>query len=1202
MNDDGLHGIEGLRAQRVRCIAASFASAIAICAQCLALSFAVTSLWRGSSLEEVAPFLILFFGCFITRLGIAALEDFLCHRFAERLSIRLEKEYLACLGEAGPALVQRFGQAASILCATADVAKVKDYVSEVIPKQVAMVVIPLVLCIAIMGLDAISGVIVLICFPFIVIFMRLVGHTASDDAARRHGGFAQMSDHFMDALRGLSTLRLFNRAKGYGHAVFVASEEYRRQVVRTLRTATLSSTVLDLFATGGLAAVAIMLGFRMVEGQITFFPALSVLLLVPEFFIPIRRFAKGFHASLEGKAALGHVRNAVEFAREGESLSIEFETIENESALLRSLRHPGCPRIAFKDVDFSYGRQGHTLRHVSFDLGDARLVVVTGPSGAGKSTLLDIIAGFRSPSSGCIAINGEDAQTLKRPEWHEKVIYIPQRPYIFNATLKENVTLMNPQATDGCVERALDQVGLGYLLKQESGLDMMVGEGARPLSGGEAHRVALARALVAPDRSVVVLDEPTAHLDVLTEHDLQRTLREAFRGKLVILATHRMQWRGLADVNLVVEDGTVSVLPAVNDPACFDEDTRWLLDRMLAHGRNGSHASSTKVSTGAIPVPSPPDGHPEGSSATSRGIPQLLRALMHEHRGKAILSILLSVIAALFASALMFTSGYMISLAAAIPLTVLALHLPSLLVRVFGVGKPLIDYVERLMSHDWVLRSTSLMRKRLFEAIEHSAASRRTFKLGDALATLSEDIASAQDLFLRCAFPLITSMLLVVIVSILAVFASPLLGGVLFILFLMATICLGIAGMVKDGAREERLAKLVDGLYAQLTDHVMGIRDVILSGRGCFFAERVAQAQEQVARQERVLEAHQRLRTFACQALMGLAVVVCLVWVAMVFAPTPPAFPLPQWLLEGPLANLLSVTAPLNEVPWPPNWIAAFAICLFPLIEFFLPATNGFLKGRIAYQGVERLSSLIGSDANGCDSPSPAAFPMPKDDHHAVEAEKLAVFFPDCASPVIQDMDLSIRKGSMTAIMGLSGAGKTTLAKVMAGMIPPSSGTIRIQGSVGLIEQDAYVFHKTLRENLLIANGRATDGQLQSILEQVGLASLLERLPEGLDSVLAADGQDVSGGEACRITVARALLAGFDIVIFDEPFRALDPETEQSVLDTIQETLHDRTVIIVTHHTQDIKRFDDVIFVTRDDPFPENGLGQDREGRGSSTL
>lgn len=1177
MDQTDLKGIPGIGRARIVSAAFALAAAALIIVQSTCLAWAVTALWGGASLGEAGGAVIGFFAAYACRLGVAALQERAAARFAENASAELRRAYLDALGSAGPELSHRLGLAACVLNATEGIASVRDYLADAVPKKASLMVVPLCLAVAICCFDVLSGIIAFICLPLIMVFMQLIGHTASDDAARRHAGFTQMSNHFLDALRGLSTLRAFGRAATYGKTVFAASEGYRRHVMRTLRTATLSSTVLDIFATCGLAAVAIMLGFRMVDGEVLFFPALAVLLLVPEFFMPIRAYARGYHATLEGASALGALERALLLADEQAALEVEYESMESELALDRAISTPGVPKLRLDGVSIAHGRRHHVLSKVGFSLAGAHLVVVTGPSGAGKSSLLDVLAGFADPSSGRIFVNGEEAETLRRPDWHGRVSYIPQRPHLFNATLKENVAFYRPDATDDEVMSALREVGLGWLAEGEHGLDLMLGEGGRGLSGGEAHRIALARSLVDPARDVIVLDEPTAHVDIETELQLKKVFLRAFEGKLVIMATHNMHWVRAADMHLAVGEGTVEV-------RCTEAALRQEENAASAHpSERQRHAhvlpqAASDVERGEdARIAAAPELH-DARAAGAR----LIRSLLRTNAPLIVCAMVLAFAAALFAGGLMFTSGYMISVAASLPVTVLALHLPSIFVRIFGVGKPLLDYVQRLLSHDWILRATSALREKLFEAARRAFECARPERLSEMLATLSDDIARTQDLFIRCALPYVLALLLVVVASCAAGAFSLPFGIALFVLLAMATVGLSVAALVTDGRLKDEEAAGERALYAVLTDDVMGLRDIVLAGRGRERAQQVLKAHAMCERIRAKLGARRRARSFVCQLLVGCAILLCLIWAAAAFTPSVPT---PQSL--SPAAHALAGFAVQNESPCPQNWITAFAICLFPLIEFLLPATEVLLDGSVMCKGADRIGALLESASPGTASSGtgPSAVQAPacdrevRDAGNAVEACIPSLRYPDAAHDVLTGVMINIPRGSRTAIIGPSGAGKTTLVRAIAHDLPFAVPGVRADGSVGLIEQESYLFNKSLRENLLIANGEADDAELEEALRRVGLSGLLERLPKGLDTVLASGGEDVSGGEATRIAVARALLAGFSTIVLDEPFCALDADTEAEVMATIEEALAGKTVIVVTHHLQGVSAFDHVVFV-----------------------
>ncbi len=1206
MSDGALKGIEGLSRIRIACAGVSVMVALAVIVQSLCLAFAITELWQGAALSGLMPYVAGSFAAYLFRLSLGALQDAISARFAESTSAKLQASYLEALATVGPELVRTSGEAACVLDATDGVDRVRAYLADAIPKQVSLAIVPLCLCACIFALDLLSGIITLICLPFIVVFMRLIGHTASDAAARRHARFAQMSNHFIDALRGMSTLRAFGRARTYGRTVFAASERFRRLVMSTLRTATLSSTVLDIFATCGLAAVAIMLGFRMVEGDVLFYPALCVLLLVPELFMPVRAYARGYHATLDGASALAAIEKAILFAQGRASLEVEYESIEDERALERALARPGVPEVSVCGVSIARAEGSHVLSDASLRLAGARVVVITGPSGSGKSSLLDVLAGFSDPSSGHLCVNGQRAETLKRPSWARRVAYIPQRPHLFAATLRDNVALYRRDATDEDVLAALACVGLAHLADDARGLDLMLGEGGRQLSGGEAHRIALARCLVDPARDVVVLDEPTAHLDIETELKLREVFMRVLDDRMLIIATHRMHWVDLADIHVRIEDGRITCSAP---PICASRGADAALEPTLA-ARAASLLGGEAVEQARAAAPSaalrwegresvadlaspladatPPCRSREGSASARRAHAsgaRLLRSILRPHIALIAIAVSLACVAALFACGLMFTSGYMISVAAALPVTVLALHLPSIFVRIFGVGKPLIDYIERLVRHDWVLRATSKLRQRLFDAARRAEDALRPEALGAMLATLSEDIKSLQDLFIRCAFPLAVSLFVVAFISIASFILSPLLGALIAPVLIAASIGCGVVALLTDRGLLARLGEEKRALYLVITDDVLGLRDVILAGSGHARARRLGAMRASRDRIQRTLDAHRRARSFICQALMGCAVVITLVWAAGAFAPFTSGAPF-SGSGASPAVAALSSFAVQNEQPWPPNWIAAFAICLFPLIEFILPATEALLDGHAMRKGVDGLSALIDA-AGGEGEEDPVVAPSVRDASACASPEGGAAVsvaidrfaYPGSDQAVLTDVSLSVPPATLCALIGPSGAGKTTLMKAIAGYLPGMDGCVRTSGSIGLIEQDPYIFNRSLRENLLIAKGDADDDELACVLEEVGLKGLVERLPKGLDSVLASGGEDVSGGEATRIALARALLADFDIVMLDEPFKALDPDTERAVMAVMQKVLEGKTTIVVTHHLQGMDAFDHVAFL-----------------------
>lgn len=546
--DRAIFALPGIRAALALLVTLAVGRALSVAGQAWALAAAIVNLWNAEPLSAQVGWIALFLVCFVGRQVFAYAQDAYLERYAAARADELRRELLRTVFVEGAAVVQEHGTGKVATMVLEGVDQVETYIRLILPKTVGVVVIPFVLLVFIFPLDWVSGIIALIAFPFIILYMVILGHTAQDEAAKQHATFQIMSNHFIDSLRGIDTLKLFGRGRAHGASIFEVSERFREATMKTLRVAQLSSTVLDLFSTGSLAAVAIMLGFRLVDGSLSFFPALAVLVLVPEYFKPVREFAGDYHASLDGKNALISIQQLIAGAQK----EAQEPAAEGELPVWSAMS-----TLEARGLGFAYpGYQA--LEDATFAVRGFQKVGIVGMSGAGKSTLVSLLGGFTSPNAGEVLVDGAPARTLKRPDWQRQLIYIPQSPYLFHATLRENVAFYRPDATDEEIEQAVRVVGLQDTVAElPDGLDTLVGEGARALSGGQAQRIALARALLDPSRRILLFDEPTAHLDIETELELKERMLPLMEGRLVFFATHRLHWMRDMDVVLVMEDGHV---------------------------------------------------------------------------------------------------------------------------------------------------------------------------------------------------------------------------------------------------------------------------------------------------------------------------------------------------------------------------------------------------------------------------------------------------------------------------------------------------------------------------------------------------------------------------------------------------------------------------------------------------------------------
>lgn len=538
------------------CIATSLLLAAFMVGQAATLAWALTLLWEGNTLSDVAAQLGAFALCFIGKQAVSTIRAKQLELFAAARTEEFRQQLAKRLYEGGSPLTQRLGTgAASTLCLDG-IDNIEQYLSTALPRTVALVTVPFVLLAVIVFQDWVSALIALLVFPAIILQMVLIGSTAQEEAGKQHREYQRLANHFIDSLRGIDTLKYFGRSNEQADRVYETSEKFRIATMKTLRTATLSGAVLDAFSTISLAAVAVMLGFRLVDGSIALLPALFVLVIMPDYFRPIREFASDYHATLNGKNTLTQVLEVLgdsagtEAKKEDRTPELQVDAPKLEPWQERSV-------LTFEHIGLSYEGEA-ALEDVSCSFGGFRKYGIVGPSGCGKTTLAQLLAGVLQPTQGSIVVNGNAIETLSLPSWRKQVAYLPQSPHIFSTTLRNNLTFYQPDATEAEITHALELVGLTSLVAELSeGLDTVVGEGGRSLSGGQSQRVALARAVLHRTCRVLVFDEPTAHLDIETEWELKQRMIPLMEDKLVFFATHRLHWLSEMDEVLLLEDGQV---------------------------------------------------------------------------------------------------------------------------------------------------------------------------------------------------------------------------------------------------------------------------------------------------------------------------------------------------------------------------------------------------------------------------------------------------------------------------------------------------------------------------------------------------------------------------------------------------------------------------------------------------------------------
>ena len=520
-------------------------AALLVLAQAVLLADVAARSFDGASLHDVLLPLALLSAVVCARAAAAWGFEVVGRRAAGRILSRLRLSLLERRLHSHPASLDGAESSELATLAVTGIDALEATFARYLPQVVLAILVPVAVLALVASIDLTSAGIMLLTLPLVPVFMWLIGRYTEHRARERWEALAVLAHHFADVVRGLPTLRAFNRSHAQAEQIGIVSDRYRVATMGSLRVAFLSGTVLELAATIGVALVAVTVGVRLVDGGIGFRAGLTVLVLAPELYLPIRNVAAQFHASADGAAVAGRLLDLVEAPPALAVLRHRREVPDLRTARIRiervSFRYPGRSRAALDEVD------------LSLDPGET--VALVGPSGAGKSTIASLLLRLAVPAEGRLLVDGLDLADLEPEAWRRQLAWLPQRPSVLRGTVAENIRLADPEAGFDRVRAAAVLAGAdGFAAALPQGYDTVVGDGGRPLSAGQARRLALARVFLR-DAPLVILDEPTAHLDPESAERVAAAIDGSLRRRTVLLITHHPELAAHCDRIVRIEDG-----------------------------------------------------------------------------------------------------------------------------------------------------------------------------------------------------------------------------------------------------------------------------------------------------------------------------------------------------------------------------------------------------------------------------------------------------------------------------------------------------------------------------------------------------------------------------------------------------------------------------------------------------------------------
>ncbi|MDE8668321.1 thiol reductant ABC exporter subunit CydD [Pseudarthrobacter sp. H3Y2-7] len=1053
------------------------------------------------------------------------------------------------------------GDGGLAVLATRGLDALDSYYTQFLPALVNCAAIPLLLGVRILFADWVSAVVVVLTVPLVPLFMVLIGRYTEDHVREAQETLTRLSAHMLELAKGLPVLVGLGRATAQRKALEEISEEYRTKTMGTLRTAFLSALALELIATISVAVVAVFIGVRLVQGDMALEAGLLALILAPDCYLPLRELGTAHHASDDGRAALAATRTVTE-APEPRPLPAGGATagnaeiparvvlpVNDDAALPSTADSRG---VSVTDLTVTYaGRAEAAVGPLTFTAPRGRITALDGPSGAGKSTVLGVLAGTVGDGAGTTVsgqLSGFD---------RDAVAWVPQHPVMVAESVLGEVALYvnagTAEESEGIARECLAAAAAGHL----------AGKHPAELSPGELRRVALARGLarIRAGATVLLLDEPTAHLDAASSGLVQDSIR-ALRGQVtVILVAHDQQTRELADHLVPVSARGVtepSRAPARPNAAVAPGGP--------AGAAAGGDAHQVPATPGLGVARPASDGRPDPTDGGPQPTSSLLGSLLAPVAGRFTGAAVVGALAAIFAVALSGLSGWLIIRASEQP-PILYLLTAIVGVRFFGIGRAVLRYGERLLLHDAVFAALTRLRGRLWESLSRKALSlRRLLQGGNVLGTVIDDVDTIRDLLPRVVLPPVTALAVggaaLLATSLVAPAALPAVT-IAAVLSLAVAPAAALWGDRQSAAAEQRLRAGVlrrtsAALDARAELHANGISATVLAA----------------------LRSEDRTATKASQRSawaegLGQAVTVAACGTAALAAAVLTA---PQ-VIAGAMEPATAAVMVLLQLAL----VEPYAAMTTAVRQY--PALRQVMR-RVAESGVLTATADEEAEGDGLCHVPPRSGAVP-----GVELTNLSAAWPG-GGTVFSGVSATAGPGRWLAVTGPSGSGKSTLLAVLLGFLPAAAGKAAVTGQAAWCPQEAHLFDSTLRGNLMLglpARCNGTSGtpgsstpepgeaELAAALTAVGLDALVARLPDGLDTRIGSGGSFLSGGERQRLAVARTVLTGARVILLDEPTAHLDAESGREMLADLRAGLQDRTVVMVTHNPAEIRPGDTLL-------------------------
>ena len=1119
------------------------------------LGWLLAKVFRGESPGELVVPALAVGVVMIARGALEHWRKMLAHRTAAKVQLALRGQLHDQLLRLGPA---HFGDARTgevLLSLVEGVEQLEVWFGEYLPQLFVATLTPLLIFGLLAPLD-LPVAVVLLGFALVTLLAPAAFHRwDAANSLRRQHAYASFAADFLDSLQGLATLKAFGQSEAQGRTLGERAHAVFKSTMWVLATNSLTRGITDAGLALGAAAALALGAYRVQAGEMEMATLLIVLMAGIEVFRPQRELRSLLHNGMMGLSAA-----------QGIFKVLDAEPRVERPATPVKLDGPLEPGLAFEDVVFNYpGASEPTLTGLDVILAPGERVGVVGASGAGKSTMVKLLLRFHDPDSGRVTLGGHDLRELSARDHYGAIAVVSQDTFLFHGTVLENIRFGAPTADMEAVRRAaVDANAHSFVMGLPNGYDTVIGERGIRLSGGQRQRIAIARALLR-DAPVLVLDEALSSVDAENEAVIQEALDRLMVGRTTLIFAHRLSSVIGADRILVLDDGEVA--ESGSHAALMEQGGRYhalMADQLSRSDVTDFGLLDDAADPGPVAEEELPDdggaGDAEIVPATGLGWVGAVRWLFGEvrpWRRKLVATFFFGItrVAALIGvgvlSALVVAAvkrgesfgGLLVGLAVIAPLA--------------GI----LHWLESWVAHDMAFRMLAEMRVALYSKLEELApaylARRRT---GDLVAMATHDVEMVEYFFAHTVAPAFVAVLVPATVLVtLGILGWPMAIALVPFLAIVAVSPFMVRHRLDTLGSEDREA--LGDLNAFVVDTVQGLGEVLAfeqsTQRSEAFLERVRRHIDSrlpfyrdLSRQTALLE--------VATGLGGLAVVMT--GASLVSA-----------------GDLAPTTLPLLT-------LLALA-CFLPMSE--IAHVGRQLADTL---GAARRLHQVHNEPVPVSSPSTPVRLDSTDAASAVSFEDVVFTYPGTDREALEGVTFDVAAGSTVALVGPSGAGKTTAAQLILRFWDPTGGRVLLFGEdlrdldlsdlrahVAMVSQETYLFNDTLRHNVQMARPDASELELHAAIERASLGDFVAGLPEGPETQVGERGVRLSGGQRQRVAIARAFLKDAPVLVLDEATSHLDAVNESAVHGALQTLMDGRTTLIIAHRLSTVRNASQIV-------------------------